>query len=127
MPTRQQHESDLNDPKQRFVWAFQNLSYNGFPVAFPDKVLEEWSEHLSKCGFVHIDQVREAGTIDDLPGQQIHFQPPIRGQDHYMNMSGDWVDINQPIQQPIVPAAQLMTPAEKAKMIEEFREEGLID
>lgn len=113
---RTQSESDLNDPKQRFVWAFRGIETNGFPMAFPEKVLESWSEHLSQCGFVH-----------DPSQQTIHYQPPVRGQDHAMNTSGVWVDIDTPIEEPSVPVSSLMTPAEKAKMIQEFKEEGLID
>lgn len=113
---KQQHESDLSDPKERFVWAFRNLEVNGFPLAIPEKFLVEISEHLSRCGFVH-----------DADQQEIHFQPPIRGQDHYMNLSGRWVPVEQPIQQPVIKPTSVMTPQEKAKWIQEFREEGLID
>lgn len=111
-----QQDTDFNDPKQRFKWAFRNMEVNGFPLAFPDKFLEEISVHLSKCGFVH-----------DPEQQEIHFQPPVRGQDHSMNLSGQWVPVDQEIQQPIIKQTAVMTPQEKAKWIEEFREEGLID
>lgn len=111
-----QHESDMDNPKERFAWAFQGIEYTGFPMAFPDKVLEVWSEHLSKCGFVH-----------DPSRQEIHYQPPVRGQGHSMNLSGQWISITEPITQPVVPTASKMTSQEKAKMIQEFKEEGLID
>lgn len=111
-----QHEADLSDPKQRFQWAFRNLTVNGFPMAFPDKFLEEISEHLSACGFVH-----------DPEQQTIHYQPPVRGQEHSMNLSGEWVPIDQEIVPPAIKQTQDMTPQEKAKWIQEFREEGLVD
>lgn len=111
-----QHESDMDNPKERFAWAFRGIEYTGFPMAFPDKVLEVWSEHLSKCGFVH-----------DPSRQEIHYQPPVRGQDHALNTAGSWIDIDDEINVPVVPTSSLMTPQEKAKMIQEFKEEGLID
>jgi Protein of unknown function (DUF2744). len=113
---KQQHETDLSDPRQRFVWAFRGIDFNGTPMSIPEAVLESWSEHLSQCGFVH-----------DSSQQTIHYQPPVRGQDHPMNLSGQWVPMSQPLKQPLVPNAQRMTAAEKAKMIQEFKEEGLID
>lgn len=132
---KQQHEADLNDPKQRVAWAFRDICSRGVPVAVPDPIKEEWSEHLSRAGFIHIDQVREVLStfecgqeiLNQLPQQEIHYQPPIRGQDHSLNTSGEWVPITQAIQQPMVPTASLMTPQEKAKMVAEFKEEGLID
>lgn len=104
-------------------------------MAIPDPIKEEWSEHLSLTGCIHIDQVREVLSsfengqeiLDLLPQQEIHYQPPIRGQDHSLNTSGEWVPITQAIQRPMVPTASLMTQQEKAKMVAEFREEGLID
>lgn len=131
-----QEETNLDDPSERFVWAFRGVEFNGMPLAMPEPVLEQWSRHLSSCGFVHADQV--IGMLGDSEAekvlarklgalQEIHYQPPLRGQDHAMNMSGEWVPIDQPVQQAVVPTSSLMTAQEKAKMIEEFREEGLID
>lgn len=127
---RLQHETDLDDPKQRFGWAFREITVNGNPTAIPEPVLEEWSQRLAQAGFLHIDQVRR--TLGDeaaaqLPQQEIHYQPPIRGQDHAMNTSGGWVPVSEPLKQPMVPTSALMTKEEKAKMIQEFREEGIID
>lgn len=126
---KSQHESDLNNPKERLAWAFRGLGYNGFPMAIPDPIKEEWSEHLSKCGFIHVSQVADHIDLESLgiKGQEIHYQPPVRGQDHAMNLSGSWVSVDTPIQAPIIPTASLMTPAEKQKMLDEFREEGLLD
>lgn len=111
-----QAETNFDDPSERFLWALRGIEFNGMPIAFPEKVLRGWSKHLSECGFVH-----------DPEAQEIHYQPPVRGQDHELNTSGKWVPIDQPIHEPLVPTASLMTAAEKAKMIAEFKEEGLID
>lgn len=130
MSIPKQNEVNMQDPKQRFLWAFQGIEYNGVPFAAPKEIFEQWSEHLSKAGFVHVSELE--GFIDPdvykaLPKQTIHYQPPVRGQDHPMNTSGQWVPVSQPIEEPVVPAVERMTPGEKAKMIDEFREAGLID
>lgn len=131
---RLQSETDFNDPAQRFEWALEGLPMNGMPVAIPSPIKKEWSKRLSQAGFVHVSQLSqfadEEGRVNlsDLPyKQEIHFQPPIRGQHHTMNTAGEWVPVNQPIQPPVVPVASQMTASEKAKMINEFREEGLLD
>ncbi|MDK4206996.1 phage gene 29 protein family protein [Corynebacterium pseudodiphtheriticum] len=130
-----QEETDYSDPRQRFVWAFRGIEYNGMPFGAPEAVFREWSEHLSRCGFLHVDQVleaaRAAGDVGALQEalqdvQRIHYQPPVRGQDHPLNLSGKWVPVDEPIVDPEVPATSKMTPGEKAKLIEELREEGLI-
>lgn len=129
-----QEATDFNDPKQRFVWAFQGIQFRGSPTAFPQPILEEWSEHLSQAGFIHVSQLEELCdeyghlSLYSFPfKQEIQYQPPVRGQGHSMNVSGQWVPMDQEIEKPVVPTASLMTTQEKAKMIQEFKEEGLID
>lgn len=131
-----QKETDFGDPRERFLWAFRGIEYNGVPFGAPEAVFREWSEHLSRCGFLHADQVLAAaeqvenvGELRDVlrDAQTIHYQPPVRGQDHPLNLSGRWVPVDQPIVEPDVPAVSKMTPGEKAKMIAELREEGLLD
>lgn len=134
---RQQHETDLNDPKQRFGWALRDVELNGIPAAMPQPYVESISNRLSRAGFLHIDQVDAALVGEDaevaerilskLPRQEIHYQPPLRGQDHPMNTSGKWIPIEEPVQLPAVKSVERMTPAEKKKMIDELKEEGLID
>lgn len=131
-----QEETDYSDPRQRFVWAFRGIEYNGMPFGAPEAVFREWSEHLSRCGFLHVGQVLAATEqvetvgelVDVLRGaQKIHYQPPVRGQDHPLNLSGKWIPVDEPIVEPDVPAVSKMTPGEKAQLIEELREEGLIN
>lgn len=116
MAIPRQEETNFNDPSERFLWALRGMEHNGIPIAFPEPILRSWSRHLSDCGFVHDPEL-----------QVIHYQPPVRGQDHDLNTSGKWVPIEEPIHEPLVPTAEKMTPQEKAQMIAEFREEGLID
>ena len=40
MSIPQQKDTDLSDPKQRFVWAFQGIQFKGSPMAFPQPILE---------------------------------------------------------------------------------------
>lgn len=116
------------EQKERFLWAFQGLEVNGQPVAFPRPVLEQWSEHLSKCGFIHIDEVAacpvDENPLRHLPVQEIHYQPPVRGQANSFNLAGEWVPIDQPIRGA---EESDMSSEEKQALIKQFREEGLID
>lgn len=127
----QQHETNFDDPRERFLWAFRNLEFRGSPVAFPEPVLREWSEHLSKCGFVHVSQVGEcpvgSNPLEYLPQQEIQFQPPVVGQDHDMNLAGQWVSMDEPIVQPQTSMLAGLTNQEKARLINELKEEGLVD
>jgi hypothetical protein len=68
----------------------------------------------------------ETGVIDldQLPEQEIHYQPPVRGQDHGFNGSGEWVPIDQPLEAPVVNQVALMTPQERALLVEQLREAG---
>lgn len=131
---KQQNESDLNNPKERFPWAFRGLDYNGFPLAIPDPILVEWSEHLSKCGFINVSQLVELADedgildINNLPHkQEVHYQPPVRGQDHSMNLSGSWVPVDTEIHEPVVSTLSKLTPAEQVKLLKEFKDRGLLD
>lgn len=121
-----QGQTNFDDPQQRFVWALRGLRFNGSPVIIPEPAAKELSEHLSRCGFVHIDQVAACpvgeNPLRHLPAQEIHYQPPLKGQDHSMNTSGEWVDAETPI---ITESG--MSLDEKQELIQQFREEGLID
>lgn len=134
----EQNNTDMRDPSQRFVWMFRGIGFRGMPFTAPQEVFEEWSQHISECGGLHISQVEEAlnGVVDDavkrkilrsLPRQEIHFQPPVRGQQHYMNQTGKWVPVEEPLQAPQVDVIDSLTVQEKAELVSRFREEGLVD
>lgn len=134
MVIRTQQETNLDDPRQRFAWALRGMEYNGIGFLAPEQVLEDWSEHLSKAGFIHIHQLAQHadanGILDlkKLPYQQtIHYQPPVRGQNHELNSSGKWVPVEQEIMKPTVDIVMEMTPQEKAAVISRLKEEGYID
>lgn len=44
-----------------------------------------------------------------------------------MNLSGQWIPIDQPIHAPMVRTVDALTPQEKARLIQELKEDGAID
>lgn len=133
MSIPEQHETDFDNPRQRFLWALRGIEFNGVPMAAPQQVFESWSEHLSKCGFVHVSELEKFASegvviLGDLPfKQQIHYQPPVKGQNHPLNSAGAWIPVDQPIIHPEPATTATMTQEDKARVIQELREEGLID
>lgn len=134
----EQSTTDMRDPSQRFVWMFRGIGFRGMPFTAPAEVFEEWSQHLSACGGLHISQVEgvldelvDADTKDSilkaLPRQEIHYQPPVRGQQHHMNQSGKWIPVEEPLQAPRVDVIDSLTAQEKAELVERFREEGWVE
>lgn len=130
---KDQKDTDFNNPKERFVWAFRGIEYKGSPIAMAEPVLEAFSEHLTKCGFIHVSQIEEilstmeygSEILDQLPEQQIHYQPPVQGQDHGLNLSGRWQSVTDPIKESRVNIAKLFSPAEREELIQAFREDGM--
>lgn len=123
---RTQAETDFNDPKQRFAWAFRGIKYGDHVMAIADPIVEQWSEHLSACGYIHVSQLE--GLVDNIPfTQQIHYQPPVEGQDHGLNAAGKWQSVDEPIKESRVDILQRLNNSEKAVLAERLREEGYID
>lgn len=121
-----QAETDFNNPKERFGWAFRGIKYGDHTMSIAEPIVEQWSEHLSACGFVHVSQLE--GLVDDLPfKQQIHYQPPVEGQDHGLNAAGKWQSVDEPIQESRVDILQKLNNTEKAVLAERLREEGYLD
>lgn len=121
-----QAETDFNNPKERFGWAFRGIRYGDHTMSIAEPIVEQWSEHLSACGFVHVSQLE--GLVDDLPfKQQIHYQPPVEGQDHGLNAAGKWQSVDEPIQESRVDILQKLNNTEKAVLAERLREEGYLD
>lgn len=130
-----QAETDFNNPKERFGWAFRGIKYGDHTMTIADPIVEQWSEHLSACGYVHISEVERLARmfpdvedlLDQLPKQQIHYQPPVEGQDHGLNAAGKWQGVDEPIQESRVDILQRLNNTEKAVLAERLREEGYID
>lgn len=129
-----QAETDFNNPKERFGWAFRGIRYGDHTMSIAEPIVEQWSEHLSACGFIHVSQlddlVDEYGfmSLYDFPfKQQIHYQPPVEGQDHGLNAAGKWQSVDEPIQESRVDILQKLNNTEKAVLAERLREEGYLD
>lgn len=129
---KDQKDTDFNNPKERFVWAFRGIEYKGSPIAMAEPVLEAFSDHLSKCGFIHVSQLEDMAdeygnlSLYGFPHtQQIHYQPPVQGQDHGLNLSGKWQPVTEPIKESRVNIAKLFSPAEREELIQAFREDGM--
>lgn len=124
-----QHEVDYANPRERVAWALRGMELNGNTFLAPDEVFESWSEHLSKCGFVHVDQVRSLNEdgwvhVDDLPVQEIHYQPPVAGQRHPLNGSGQWVPVDVPLEFESGIDVEFLSPAQRQRLVEQLRERG---
>lgn len=121
-----QAETDFNNPKERFGWAFRGIKYGDHTMSIAEPIVEQWSEHLSACGFIHVSQLE--GLVDDLPfKQQIHYQPPVEGQDHGLNAAGKWQSVDEPIKESRVDILKKLNNTEKAVLAERLREEGYLD
>lgn len=121
-----QAETDFNNPKERFGWAFRGIKYGDHVMAIADPIVEQWSEHLSACGFIHVSQLE--GLVDSIPfKQQIHYQPPVEGQDSAMNLAGQWQSVDKPLQESRVDIASMFTAPERELLIQQWREDGHID
>lgn len=124
-----QAETDFSNPKERFGWAFRGIKYGDHTMTIADPIVEQWSEHLSACGFIHVSEVVKEypGLLEQLPKQQIHYQPPVEGQDHGLNAAGKWQSVDEPIKESRVDILQRLNNTEKAVLADRLREEGYLD
>lgn len=132
IPTQESH--DPKDPRQHLVWALRNMPMvAGVGAITHPGYLAGWSEHLYKCGFRHVDSLRELADengnihVSQLPSQEIKFQQPVRGQRHSLNPAARWVDPSDPEPQPTrIPNIKQMTDQENEAMIRQYEAAGLI-
>lgn len=129
-----QGEHNKNDPRQHAAWALRNLPMvAGVGAITNPAYLADWSEHLWKCGFRHVDWLRELADEDGnihvskLPEQEIKFQPAFRGQRHYLNHAARWVGKDEPDPQPVrIPDIRKLTQQENEALLMQFRAAGMI-
>ncbi|AXH48805.1 minor tail protein [Mycobacterium phage Steamy] len=132
LPTQETH--DPRDPRQHVVWALRNLPMvAGVGAITHPGYLSDWSEHLYKCGFRHVDSLRaladEDGNIhvSQLPEQEIRFQQPFRGQRHPMNPAARWVEKDEADPEPVrIPDIRKLTDQENQAMLQQYRDQGWI-
>ncbi|QJD50233.1 minor tail protein [Mycobacterium phage Iwokeuplikedis] len=132
IPSQESH--DPNKPKEHVAWALRNLPMvAGVGAITHPAYLSDWSEHLWRCGFRHVDWLRgladEDGNIhvSQLPDQEIKFQPAFRGQRHDMNNAARWVAQGEPDPEPVrIPDIRKLTQQENEAMLRQYREAGMI-
>ncbi|AGT14279.1 minor tail protein [Mycobacterium phage Adzzy] len=132
IPSQESH--DPTDPRQHVSWALRNLPMiAGVGAITHPGYLSDWSEHLWKCGFRHVDALRaladEDGNIhvSQLPEQSIKFQPAFRGQRHDMNNAARWVDMNTEDPEPVrIPNIRQLTQQENRAMLSQYERDGWI-
>ncbi|WKW87245.1 hypothetical protein SEA_CHARGERPOWER_30 [Mycobacterium phage Chargerpower] len=132
IPSQKDH--DPKDPRQHAIWALRNLPMvAGVGAITHPGYLADWSEHLWKAGFRHVDSLRELADEDgnihvsQLPEQTIKFQPAFRGQRHDMNHAARWVEHDTPDPEPVrIPDIRKLTQQENEAMLQQYREAGMI-
>jgi hypothetical protein len=111
----QEHQNPDN-PQEHFLWALVGLpGPKGAPMLLSPKILRKWSEHLWNAGFRH------------LPDQQSHeYHPPARGQQHWLNGAGRWVEKGTvpPAQRITAPDITGFTPEERRDLVQQLQAHG---
>lgn len=112
-----QEDCDMTDPEEHFFWALTQIPmgpHNNQPIQ--PSIARTISKHLHECGFRHFPKL-----------QTKKQQMPHRGQQHYLNGSAVWVDINAEDPEPVhLPDVRSMTTHEKQLMVEELENIGFI-
>ncbi|QGJ89728.1 hypothetical protein SEA_SUPERCHUNK_28 [Mycobacterium phage Superchunk] len=132
IPSQESH--DPTDPRQHVAWALRNLPMiAGVGAITHPGYLADWSEHLWKCGFRHVDALRELADEDgnihvsQLPEQAIKFQPAFRGQRHDMNNAARWVQMDAKDPEPVrIPNIRQLTDQENRAMLSQYERDGWI-
>ncbi|WP_418345278.1 phage gene 29 protein family protein [Rhodococcus pyridinivorans] len=129
-----QSTCDQSDPKTAHQWVFVELPFAENQPHTPDtRLLPLWSQRLDDAGYRHVDQIRALANedgfihVDQLPEQRKRFRPPHRGQQHVLNASGVWVDMNAKDPEPVaIPDPAEFTPHEQAVMRERMYHTGVL-
>ncbi|AEJ93327.1 hypothetical protein SEA_SUPERCALLIE99_32 [Mycobacterium phage SuperCallie99] len=129
-----QDDHNPNDPRQHAMWALRNLPMvAGVGAITHPAFLADWSEHLWKCGFRHVDWIRELADEDGnvnvsrLPAQEIRLHQAFRGQRHDMNPAARWAEKDAPEPKPVrIPDIRQLTEQENRAMIAQYVRDGWI-
>lgn len=133
-PIPAQHEADMKNPEEHFVWALRNLpSFAGSGLVTHSGFLRMWSDHLWKCAFAHRDYLvglaDENGMIhiSQLPVQTIKFQEAFRGPTHTYNNAARWVEKDAPAPEPYrLQDVTKLTIQEQHVMAYQLKQAGII-
>ncbi|WP_407107870.1 DUF2744 domain-containing protein [Rhodococcus aetherivorans] len=129
-----QSTCDQSDPKQAHQWVLVQMPFGHGQPYTPDlRMMPELSQHIDDAGYRHVDQIRALADanglihVDQLPAQRKRFRPPHRGQQHVLNASGAWVDVDAEDPEPVrVPDPAEYTPHEQAVMAERMYHTGVL-
>ena len=115
LPTLETCNQD--DPKECYQWAFIAMPFHGStPFNVEDALRPEWSQQLWDLGFRHHPELMVK-----------KFRAPFRGQQHALNNSGAWVDLDDPEPDPVaLPDVTEFTRHEQEVIAEQLRQEGVI-
>lgn len=129
-----QENHDPKDPRQHAQWALRLLPMvAGVGAITHPGYLADWSEHLWKAGFRHVDALRELADEDgnihvsQLPEQSIKFQQPFRGDRSSYNNAARWVGMDEAEPEPVrIPNIHQLTQQENEAMLNQYRKAGMI-
>lgn len=114
-----QEHQDPDNPEEHFLWALVGLpGPRGAAMLMSPKILRKWSEHLWNAGFRH------------MPEHQTHeYHPPARGEQHWLNGSGRWVERGTVERAKRITAPDIthFTPEERRNLVNQLRAHGELD
>ncbi|KZM68121.1 phage gene 29 protein family protein [Nocardia terpenica] len=116
MPVPEQHECDPSNPREAFVWALVGLPgpKQNVPLLVHPNVLEQWSEHLWQLGLRHHPE-----------HQTREWHPPSRGQNHWINGAGRWVEAGTPRPPTVTaPDMAILSHHERAAVVAQLHQAG---
>lgn len=127
--------SDLDNPREHVLPALVHLPGTGGAATVTHPLtLEEWSEHLTKCGYYNTEWLIEKyadenGMIraSDLPVRTIKFIPPLQGPQSTINPGSKWIPRGDPEPaRPDTPDLSRMTPEQLSLVLAQMKDIGLV-
>ena len=113
-----QHECDLDDPEEMFLWMFTALP--GIEEQAPMLVPPVWARKWSK-------RLYDAGARFHPNEQKIKYIPPAQSGSFLNAGSGRWVSMNEvPTTEETTPSIAGLSIAEKREVVKQLQEEGYI-
>lgn len=113
-----QHECDLEDPEEMFLWMFTALP--GMEEQAPMLVPPAWARKWSK-------RLYDAGARFHPNEQTIKYIPPAQSGSFLNAGSGRWVKMGEePTAEETAPSISGLSIAEKREVVKQLQEEGYI-
>jgi len=123
-----------DDPEVKNQWALVALPFFGTtPHTVEPQLRPEWSKHFDDLGYVWAPRLAELADengnihVSQLPTQKLKLRAPHRGQQHVLNNSSAWVDVNDPDPDPVMlPDMSAFTRHEQEVVAEQLRYHGVV-